>query len=123
MNATDFFGPVISTYTRKQALQDGELIDLSRQARAGRIVWGMAITRGAYGVLEGEDDQQLTADRLDELIQLAKRTMAAAANEVAAGTRLLMMFPLPGGDQPLDLHVGPDDDLQPCLTVMLVNED
>ena len=42
-----FFGDIISTYTRAQAIKDGVLIDVSSTAKEAGFEWPVAITAGA----------------------------------------------------------------------------
>lgn len=44
----DIFGPVISSYTRAQALEDGVLVDVSEAAREVGIRYPVAMTRAAW---------------------------------------------------------------------------
>ncbi len=48
MSDESFFGEVIATYTRAQALEDGVLIDVTGLAREAGIVCPVALTRGAW---------------------------------------------------------------------------
>ena len=43
-----FFGDVISTYTRAQAIEDGVLVDVSSTAKEVGFKWPAAITAGAW---------------------------------------------------------------------------
>ncbi|MEA2079735.1 MAG: DUF6573 family protein [Pseudomonadota bacterium] len=47
-SAESFFGDIISTYTRAQAIEDGVLIDVSSTARDARFNWPVAMTAGAW---------------------------------------------------------------------------
>ena len=40
----ELFGPVISSYSRAQAIEDGVLVDITEQARQQRFVFPMAMT-------------------------------------------------------------------------------
>ena len=42
----DVFGPVIYTYTRAQAIEDGVLVDVSTLAAEAGIRYPTAVTRG-----------------------------------------------------------------------------
>jgi len=44
----EIFGPVIYAYTRADALEDGELVDISETAREAGITFPVAITRAAW---------------------------------------------------------------------------
>mgnify|MGYP000128521510 CR=1 FL=1 len=45
---TEFFGEVISTYSRAQALEDGVLIDAGHMAKEAGFRWPVAITAAAW---------------------------------------------------------------------------
>ncbi len=44
----EIFGEPIHTYTRAQAIEDGQLIDVSTTAREAGIVWPVALTSAAW---------------------------------------------------------------------------
>ncbi len=48
MENNDLFGEVISSYTRVQALEDGELIDVSKTAKEAGFVFPIAVTRNLF---------------------------------------------------------------------------
>jgi hypothetical protein len=47
-SAESFFGNVISSYTRAQAIEDGVLIDASNMAREAGFKWPVALTTAAW---------------------------------------------------------------------------
>jgi type I site-specific restriction endonuclease len=55
-----FFGEVISTYTRAQAVEDGVLIDAGGMAQEAGFKWPVAITADAWAdsVAWSEDDSE-----------------------------------------------------------------
>ena len=44
----DFFGPVISAYTRRQALADGVLVDVSAMAWEAGFKFPVSLSRAAW---------------------------------------------------------------------------
>ena len=56
--ADSFFGNVISTYTRAQAIEDGVLIDAGAMAQEAGFKWPVALTSDAWAdcVAWSEDD-------------------------------------------------------------------
>ena len=44
----EIFGEPIHSYTRAQAIEDGQLIDVSTVAREAGIVWPVALTSAAW---------------------------------------------------------------------------
>jgi hypothetical protein len=121
----DLFGPVIASYTRAQAIQDGVLIDLATFRLAGLSLvdlqgfnFPVAITSGAYGdLVDGVPDQdraELTC-RVNNL--LADLRKAIAGN---SGSSLLFFR---SHNLALKAICGPGDQAEPVLTVLLPLED
>src|SRR5688572_1787712 len=52
----ELFGEPISVYTRAQAIEAGELVDISALAREAGLRYPVALSRGVYGVLAPWDD-------------------------------------------------------------------
>ena len=130
-----YFGDVIFTYTRAQALADGVLIDVSALAQQAGFVLPVAITAQAFAecVAWREADslhqvhQDETARLWDVLFTAAHaiRTEADVRNELAFG---LERVPRDGHSIEaaavcLKLLIGPGDDGDPVVTVMLPDED
>ncbi|MBL7116200.1 MAG: hypothetical protein ISS35_10575, partial [Kiritimatiellae bacterium] len=60
----EIFGPVIFQYTRKQAIEDGVLVDVSETAKEAGIKFPTALTQAVYEqyvvvspALKGEQDE------------------------------------------------------------------
>ena len=70
-SAESFFGNVISTYTRAQAIEDGVLIDVGAMAREAGFKWPVALTTSAWADFMdwSEDDsrQQVYQDQSGRL--------------------------------------------------------
>jgi len=49
---TDMFGPIIYSYTREQALADGQLVDVTETAREAGFSWPVALSRALWDVIE-----------------------------------------------------------------------
>jgi hypothetical protein len=43
---------VISSYSRRDALEDGVLVDVSEFAKEAGFKWPLAVTRGVWAILE-----------------------------------------------------------------------
>lgn len=135
---------VIHTYTRADAIRDGQLIDVTETSTEAGIVWPVAMTAAAhadtvtwtdadekrkpYGT--GQDER----GRLWDVLTMTAYTMRAQARrsaEIRVGSRLrvtLVRIPRDGrGVTPrqteLHAHIGPDDNGRPCITLMLPAED
>ena len=59
-SAESFFGNVISTYTRAQAIEDGVLVDVGSTANEAGFKWPVALTSAAWAdcVAWTDDDSQ-----------------------------------------------------------------
>ena len=118
---------LIYAYTRKQALEDGVLIDASETARAAGLRHPLALTQAAWAecvavpdAVLGEQDE--TGRLWDVLNVLAFAAM------VAKGPELRFTLDVKNSDDApalvtLRAVCGPDDDGAPCITVMLEGED
>ena len=149
----DVFGPIISSYSRQQAIEDGILMQLSGPgyqgdrdipdmvAEAG-IKWPLAMTATAFlkyvCPIEGEGEKlapcQDANGRLWDVLTMLRHAIGRSRQP---GTELLfsvMVVPnVPEGykkDHPpkarrveLKLISGPGDDAEPVLTIMLPEED
>ncbi len=62
--ATEIFGDVIYAYTRAQAIEDGELIDVTKTAKQTGFTLPVAVTRAVWdGYIDwtqADDDKQTT---------------------------------------------------------------
>ena len=103
----ELFGPVISSYSRAQAIEDGVLVDITEQARQQRFVFPMAMTSALWDRCKAENAENL----MQILAQLHLEIKKAA----------------PGCDQlkfltlgfTIKCVVGPGDDPRPVLTLCL----
>ena len=130
-----FFGDVISTYTRAQAIEDGVLIDVSSMAREAGFKWPVAMTSTAWAdcVAWTDDDslQQVHQDqsgRLWDVVFMASHAIRASRS---SGDRLLFQLYRVARDGysteavlvTLKLIVGPGDTGEPVMTILLPYED
>ena len=130
-----FFGEVISVYTRAQALADGVLIDAGPMSREAGFRWPTAITAGAWADCVAWDDadserqaHQDQSGRLWDVLFMA--AYAACANATAGSELLFGLYRVPRDGRAteaelttLKLVVGPGDDGEPVMTILLPNED
>ena len=116
------FGEPIHAYTRADAIGDGALIDVSRQASPAEMHGGftvpVAITAALWSAIEAIPDSLAgIADvrgRLHDVLWLARvaahrRATTFAVHLPFAGTRKRT--------QVLRLDIGPDDHGSPCVTI------
>ena len=122
MSSDNLFGEVIYTYSRKQAIADGVLVDLNG-IDAIRQHWKaqMACTATVWSIIEqaleteGQDLNGIAHD-LSHMAKLAIRDGRAV--EEVFFTVLIV-----GTKHSLKLHIGPGDRAEPVLTLMLPEED
>jgi hypothetical protein len=130
-----FFGNVISTYTRAQAIEDGVLIDAGAMARDAGFRWPVAITSATWAdcVAWTEDDsrQQIYQDESGRCWDLLFMASHAVRTSKDSGDRLLFQLCRVSRDGhsteavlvTLKLIVGPGDAGEPVITILLPNED
>lgn len=130
-----FFGEVISTYTRAQAIEDGVLIDTGSMAQEAGFKWPVAVTSAAWAdcIAWTEDDnrQQVYQDESGRLWDVLFMASHAIRNGSGSGDRLLFKLYRVRRDgyskeailATLKLIVGPGDQGEPVITVMLPDED
>jgi hypothetical protein len=129
------FGAVISSYSRAQALDDGVLIDAGSMAREAGFTWPVAITSAAWCdcvVWSNSDNlQQVYQDesgRLWDVLYMASQAIRTASG---SGDRLhFSLYRVPRNGQSheaqevtLKLIVGPGDQGEPVITILLPDED
>lgn len=122
-NSSNPFGPVIYSYTRRQAVADGVLADLS-QFRITRQQWKMplACTSAVWSIIEsavktGEND---TEGILHDIYTMARLAIASKTNRAAT---VHFQVIIAAETHAMYLHCGPGDTELPVLTLMLEGED
>ena len=134
---TELFGDVIHAYTRAQAIEDGQLVDVTAAAREVGFRYPVAMTIGAWvdtvawttateerkPAYTGQDER----GRLHDVVWMAM--LAARRSAATARVRFeLVRIPAEGrGITPelveLVMVIGPGDTPAPVMTIMLPNED
>lgn len=112
---------VISSYSRKQAVEDGELVDVSSMATEAGVRYPVALTRGAWvdcvrvpEDAEGQDEK----GRLWDVLQMF-RTAARGAS----GDMIKFSVKVQTGKRSSELiklwaFCGPGDTAEPVITIM-----
>lgn len=127
-------GKAIHNYTRAQALEGGQLIDVTATARDARFRQPVALTRAAwiYAVSwdEANPEPQEEAARLWDVLYLAG---IAAGRAAGAQYAPFDLYRVPNSERPpswqeaeritLRLAIGPGDRGEPVITIMCTNED
>ena len=127
---TDKDWNLIYSYTRQQAIEDGVLIDVTDAAKGvGFKVHTVVTATLFHGYVEPptgfEGEGQSTAGRLHDLLFLvlcAARKNHAGADRATVRVAFLMA---PGKTETVDVivHIGPGDQGEPVLTLMLPEDD
>ena len=116
------FGETIFAYTRKQAVSDGVLVDLSQFPEFKQTwKWNVACTDTIWNLIDAavrEEGKDL-AGVLWDLTTM----MRFAARRTPETDSILFRVIIGRKTHQLKLHVGPGDCGEPVITVMMPNED
>jgi hypothetical protein len=121
------FGDVIYGYSRKQALEDGVLVDLSELAREAGIKFPVAMTHGVWveyiavpkGVICQDEE-----GRAWDIIWMLRMAIAAGKGGQEIRYSLIVRNNNRGPKLvTLKAICGPGDDGEPVITIMLPDED
>jgi hypothetical protein len=106
--------PIISRYTREQAIEDGFLVDLSEATGTEIYKYPVAFTRELWTLVEagaGKDPDVRAARIWDVCYMSAKFHKAITPERVAFKVKIGRQTPL------LWAECGPADDGSPCVTI------
>ena len=127
--SNDFWGEPIYSYSRKQAIADGVLVDVSIMAAEAGIKYPTAVTSRVWDelVVPDEDSRkegQSEPGRMWDILWMLRMTIQTGepGNEV----RFPVIFVAAGNRRTtvtLKSICGPDDDLSPCITILFEDED
>ena len=124
MSSSHPFGDVIYSYTRKQAIDDGVLVDLTAISGATRQVWKhhMACTDTVWAIIESATAQP-GQDLEGILHDIAFMAMVTARTQSDRSDTVRFQVIIAGKKHALKMIIGPGDTAEPVLTLMLPNED
>lgn len=120
---------MIFAYTRREAIADGVLVDVTEAARGAGFAFPVAVTSGVWAEcirvprgVSGQDEAGRLWDVL-MMLRIASRT-CGKGNRVDFGVRV-KNDDGPGMPPLVRLYAlcGPGDDAEPVITVMLPHED
>ena len=126
----EVFGPVISSYTRAQAVVDGVQVEVSAKARLAGIRFPVFLTRAVYDAYVTVPPGVEGQDEVGRLFDIVWMTAYAIRQARGAGDRLPVALYVRNDNRrprlvklvavcgPLDF-----DDPQPAITVLLPTED
>ena len=130
-NIEKLFGPVIYTYTRQQALDDGVLVDVSEKAREAGLKFPVALSRAVWDryceVPDGVRGQDVMGRLWDVVWMLRDGIRRGPGGEILT-FRLYVRNHNRERTTRRDLVTlkaicGPGDNGEPVITVMLPGED
>lgn len=119
---------LIHSYSRREAIADGVLVDVSETAREAGFRFPVALTHAAWAtcvcVPDGVSCQD-EAGRLWDLLNMLRHACRSAARDASTLYFDVLVLNDDTGPKPVRLKsvCGPDDDHSPCITVMLPEED
>jgi len=123
MNFDNF--KLIFSYSRKQALEDGVLVDITQEAKESGFNVAVAVSDNLFhGFLEPphglEGEGQSTRGRLHDVLHMLKVAISSNKNEPLLFFDVLFLMHR-GHHEKVKLfaEIGPDDDGKPCLTICL----
>jgi len=124
LQADQPFGPVIFSYTRKQAIEDGVLVDVTQVARGEGFRIPVAMTATLYGEITRQPGGEVPPEGVTvEPGVCVKWLLRRLRLEIATRMRDTDRVELRFGRIALWALCGPGDDAEPVLTVMLEGED
>ena len=127
-NEMEDFGPVISEYTRQQAIKDGVLIDATPYARMLSIPYHVVLTSAAWSAcIDGDHVAQPKSEEL-RLLNVMRVLLRAASHNYDGDIWLKLHVPvltIHGKLESVALRaiLAPDHDGQAFITVMMPDED
>ena len=127
------FGPIIASYTRKQAIEDGVLVDLTRPGFCRLLAMlgirlHTVITQAAFGeVITRHLDSDHAGEAVGNCLQVLgafRKAVSTSAKQKEPTDRVFFTVPgLSGHAVNLWALIGPGDEGEPVLTLMLEGED
>lgn len=118
---------IISTYTRAQALEDGQLVDVTPMAKEAGIRFPVAVTQGLWAeIVPNESDAdafgQSTEGRLWDVLWLFRQNAIRTEGPQMSYAVLMVEN---GKHKTVTVKglIGPGDSTEPVITLMLPNED
>lgn len=116
---------VIYRYTRKQAIDDGVMVDLTDLAKEAGITLPLAVTRAVYSVLEDTSSpgQDFKGRAWDMLMIFRMHARHAESSEIHFAPLFMTAGSKKAGPVPMWAKCGPGDTGEAVITIMLEGED
>lgn len=121
--------PVIYSYSRAQAIEDGVLVDVTEMAKEAGFKFPTAVSQAVWAMIEPSPAvKKLGEDAKGRLWDVLNMAIAAAKCATPGTDRIYFGVILRdnGNDRrpkKLYMHIGPGDTPAPVLTIMVVGED
>ncbi|MFH1033615.1 MAG: DUF6573 family protein [Pseudomonadota bacterium] len=125
----EVFGPVISSYSRAQAIEDGVLVDVSKMAKEAGFIFNVAVTRAVWDgyITPDERSRPLGQSEDGRLWDTLWMLRMAIKRLQAQGQLYYRLYYIQKARQKrlvtLKAHCGPGDQGEPVITIMLPEED
>ena len=117
---------IVSRYTRRQAIEDGVLVDVSATAKEVGIRFPTAITAAVFEKCVAVPENvpcQDEAGRLWDFVWMLRHALLAGRGDVRRFQVLVKNDAGPARVVTLKLRCGPGDEGEPVVTVMMSEED
>jgi hypothetical protein len=117
---------VIDAYTRKQAIEDGILVNVSELAREAGFTYPVAMTAALMAAIEAIPESKSEQDCVGRLWDVLCMARQAVRRAKPGETELLYRLIMHVGRNTyytVKLVCGPGDDAEPVITLMCSNED
>lgn len=119
---------LVYSYSRRQAIADGVLLDVTAMAQEAGLRYPVALTAAAWAECVtwrvGADDGQCESGRLWDVLFMARlAARQAAGSTVQFSVRVVPERRRAPKEVWLKTVVGPGDALEPVITIMMLDED
>jgi hypothetical protein len=118
---------VIYSYSRAQAVSDGDLVDLSgNDAMKQHYKYPVAATRAVWNIIERAIENPKFANSLSGILHDLAHMARINSRQISETTRLFQMIIRGAGRKSLytfKIICGPGDSMEPVLTILMPEED
>lgn len=129
-NGHDFFGPVIFSYTRAQAIEDGVLVDMMQDKLAEvcrqHYKHPVAVTAAVFDIMQRAVENKRWCNDYAGILHDMLWMSRVHRRMLDESTALFQVIITGAGRQRVfefKLNVGPGDQGEPVITIMLPHED
>jgi hypothetical protein len=125
----DVFGDPIYVYTRKEAIEDGVLIDLTENFPdiCKAYKWPVACTAGVWAIIERATNKKTSTSDLSgvvhDVIWMSQRYQSQRYQTKKWETGAMFLVKIGRKNHTFKIVSGPGDNAEPVLTIMLPEED